>query len=266
MKLIRNIIIVTIFIMAVAFCFCVAPNYQKSEYEDRANLVINFKNVTGTMKGEVIRDDNNVYMSLDDIKNYFDNYIYLDQKYNYIIVSGNGLLARFDINANTVEINNKTNKSKIIKKNNLIYVPINVLKDVYNIKVEYKEKNDIVTIESLDKELKQAKVNKSVNVKSKKTVFSRSLEKVNSDSIVYVKEFQQTANNENTDNSSSNIVDKIKTFVKNQKDKNDNEWIYVRTENGITGYIRKSDIGNITTARAEKKSRQRNYKHGLGLF
>ena len=253
MKLIRNIIIVLIFIVAVIFCLCIAPNYKKSDYDDRTNLVINFKNVTSTMKGEVIRDENNIYISLDDIRNYYDKYIYLDEKYNYIIVSGNGLLVRFDINSDTVEINNKTSKSKVIKKDNLIYLPINLLKDVYNIDVKYNEKTDIVTIESLDKELKQAKLNKSVNVKSKKTFLSRTVEEVDQNGTIYVRESGQVENNEVIIDDSNDIIDKVKAFVKNQKNNNDNDWIYVRTENGTTGYIHKSNIESITTVREEKK-------------
>ena len=252
MKIIRNIVIVVAFIVAVAFCLYVAPNYQKSEYADRTNLVINFKNVTGTMKGEVIRAEDNIYISLDDIKNYYDSYIYLDEKYNYIVVSGNGYLACFDVNAETVKINGKTSKAKIINKNSLTYVPINMLEDAYNINVEYKEKTNTVTIESLDKELKQAKLNKNVSVKSKTTSLSRSLEKLESGDIVFIKESQQIQNNGNTGDS-QNLIEKIKSFAKKLKNNNDKEWIYVRTKNGTTGYIRKDNIGDITTVREDKK-------------
>ena len=51
MKTIRNIILVILFGAIVAFCLYIAPNYEKDENENVTNLVINYSNVTGRMKG-----------------------------------------------------------------------------------------------------------------------------------------------------------------------------------------------------------------------
>ena len=110
MKIFRRIIIVMLVLLLIGiigFCLCIAPNYKKSGYENRVNLVINYRNVTGSMKGEVIRENGNEYISLDDINNYFDRYTYYDEKYNYIIATGNGHIACFDIKAGTAEIDSK---------------------------------------------------------------------------------------------------------------------------------------------------------------
>ncbi len=257
MKLIRNLILVIIFIVAVAFCLYIAPNYKKSGYEDRINLVINFKNVTSTMKGEVIKENNNIYISIDDINNYYDRYIYYDKKYNYIIASKNGYLACFDINRAKLDINGNVTGDKVIKKDNLYYVPINVLQELYNIKVDYNEKTNIVTIDSLDNELKQASVNKKADVKSKPTMLSRTLEKVDNNSTVYVKENNEENNKESTSKSKSkSIVSKINNYIEQYETQNEKNWTYIKTENGTLGYIHNNSLNEIVTARAKKAVEQ----------
>ena len=250
MKVVRNIIFVILFIVIVGFCLCIAPNYQKSGYEDRTNLVINFRNVTGTMKSEVIRENGNIYLSLDDINNYFDRYTYYDEKYDYIIVARNGHFACFDIKAGTAEIDSKTINEKIIEKDNLKYIPINYLEEFYDIKVKYNESTDIVSIESTNTELKQATTSVKLSVKSKQTNFSRTLEKVDKGSTLYVKEVTES------DDTSSNVKPetlkgKITNWFNIQKKKIAKNWVVVRTENGTVGYIHKDSLEDIKITREE---------------
>ena len=83
MKTIRNIILVIIFGALIGFTLYIAPNYKKDPNENVTNLVINYTNVTGKMNGKVIIDDNEtIYLSLDDIENYYDRYtgLYLNSK------------------------------------------------------------------------------------------------------------------------------------------------------------------------------------------
>lgn len=254
MKLIRNFILVIIFACMVAFCLYIAPNYKEPNYKDRTNLVINYKNVTGTMKGEVIRENNNIYICLDDINNYYDNYIYHDEKYNYIIASKNGYLACFDINNGKLDINGKVTSNKIIKKNNLYYVPINVLQELYNIKVNYKEKTDIVVIESLDNETNQAKLNKKSVIKYKPTMLSKTLENVDSGSTVYIKNEEKT--NENKEKKSKSILSKINNYIKQYEEENAKNWTYVKTENGTLGYIQNRYMDNISVTKTKEKENQ----------
>ena len=84
MKSIGKVMLVIIFAVIVIFCLYIAPNYKKTGNEGKTNLVINYKNVTGKMKGRVINVDNNVYLAIDDIENYYDRHIYFDKQYNYI--------------------------------------------------------------------------------------------------------------------------------------------------------------------------------------
>ena len=51
------------------------------------NLVINNKNVTSNLKKEIIIEDGNIYLSKQDIGNFFDKYIYEDKENNQIITT-----------------------------------------------------------------------------------------------------------------------------------------------------------------------------------
>lgn len=269
MKTIRNIILVIIFIMLVSFGLYIAPNYEKDTNEGKTNLVINYTNVTGKMKGKILLQDDEVYLSKDDIENYYDKYIYYDEQYNYIIATANGKYAYFDIDSGILNINEKKSNIKIIKEDDMYYIPISSLESVYNIDVKYIEEANTVIIESLDRALETATTNKKVDVKYKSTSFSKTLEKIDSNTKVAI--VPQTTKNTTAENSETtvavkkeSVTDKIKNtlskasnFIDEIETKNSQNWTLVRTENGTLGYIKNSDLENITIEREAEKQEEK---------
>ena len=254
MKLIGKVILVIIFAVLVIFCLYIAPNYKKTGNEGKINLVINYKNVTGKMKGRVIKDDKNVYLALDDIENYYDRYIYLDKQYNYIVASDNGCLACFDIDNGILTLNGKKIDARIIEENDIYYVPITALQDLYNIRVNYKDATDTVVIESLDRAQNITSTNKEVSVKSKATFFSSTLEKLNTNSNVYMKVDNGEDNKvEGTKSTATSSSDNVSAYIAKLEADQAKEWTYIRTENGTLGYVKKSDLNDIKTIDGVKK-------------
>lgn len=95
-------------------CIIYSTKLQKDSNENVTNLVINYTNVTGKMNGKVIIDDDEtIYLSLDDIENYYDRYIFFEKQYNYIIATANGKTACFDIKNQTLTINDKKENAKL---------------------------------------------------------------------------------------------------------------------------------------------------------
>ena len=87
-KIVLNIIIVVIFLAIVSGVFYFSPNYIKEDYEGKTKILINNNNVTLKMKNDVyIDENNNVFMSMPDIKNYFDKYIEYDKEYGDIVTT-----------------------------------------------------------------------------------------------------------------------------------------------------------------------------------
>ena len=232
MKTIRNIILVIIFGALVGFALYIAPNYKKDPNENVTNLVINYTNVTGKMSGKVIIDDNEtIYLSLDDIENYYDRYIFFEKQYNYIIATANGKTACFDIKNQTLTINDKKEKCKIINQDDKYYIPITALESVYNINVKYVSDYNTVVIDSLDKPLETAKTNKEVWVKSKNIELSRTLEKLQADTTI--------------------------SIVPNDENKDYKGWTLVKTDNGKIGYIKSENLTDFKTERSEEKEEQK---------
>ena len=233
MKTIRNIILVMLFGAIISFCLYIAPNYKKDGNENVTNLVINYTNVTEKMKGEVIiEDDGTIYISKEDIENYYDKYVYYDKQYNYIVATANGKKACFNIDDGTLDINGNKTKSKIIQKNDLYYIPISKIENVYNIDVKYVKEYDTVIIESLDRKLETAKTTKSTIVKYKNTEFSKSLEKLDKDTKV--------------------------SIVPNKENKDYKWWTLVKTENGKIGYVKNESLTEHIIERTDPVKEQKN--------
>jgi len=211
-----------------ALCvYKLAPNYINNDITNKTNLVINFTNVTGRMKQEMIIDENNVvYLSIDDIRNYYDEYIYYDNEYNQIVTSSENKLAVLEINKKEMTVNGEkvkiNGKAQLI--NDIYYLPISDMEEVYNVKIDRPE-NKIV-IESLDRELKVAKTSKKSNVKYKTTQLSRNIEKLEENDKVII---AQVAENSLPQG-----------------------WVKVRTKNGNLGYIEEKHLTNITIEREQK--------------
>ena len=264
MKTIRNIILVIIFVILVSGVLYIAPNYEQDTNGEKTKLVINYSDVTKRMKGEVILKDKEVYLLKEDIENYYDEYIYYDKQYNCITATSNGKIACFNINDNTLDINGERSKKQIIIKNNMYYIPISSLESVYNIDVRYAKENNTVIIESLDRKLETATINKNVDVKYKSTSFSKTLEKIDKNTKVALVPKNKTATQDSQKQTATNSSNKIKDVIRNIsnyvsdiEEKNSKEWTLVRTENGNLGYIKNEDLENIKTERLDKKTEEK---------
>lgn len=226
-KIFFKIVIILIFLTGIMFSLKIAPNYIRNDITDKTNLIINYSNVTGRMKQNLLIDENEViYLSLNDIMNYYDKHIYYDQKYNQIVTSSETKLAVLKIDEKQITINGEKQKidgaAKV--KDNIYYLPISEMEDVYNIKVS-KIENKVV-IESLDKKLTTGRAIKKISVRYKPTFFSRTIEKVSENEKVIIAEVDKNALPQG--------------------------WIKVRTQNGNIGYVEEKLLKNISVEREEK--------------
>ena len=125
-KIVLNIIIVLIFLAIVSGVFYFSPNYIKEDYEGKTKILINNNNVTLKMKNDVyIDENNNVFMSMPDIKNYFDKYIEYDKEDGDIVTTSEINIAKLSTEKNTITINGEEEElnSSAIKKGETIYLP-----------------------------------------------------------------------------------------------------------------------------------------------
>lgn len=189
------------------------------------NLVINNKNVTLNLKKDIFIEEDEIYISKQDLGNFFDKYIYEDTKNNQIITTYDNKIAAISLEENKININgsNKTTYAQPIKKDNTIYIPIQELEDVYGIEIKYIENSKVLTIDSTSKEQKKAMITKNVAVKSSKKFIAKTIDRVQKGSYVVV-------------------ISEEKGYTK------------IRTENGKIGYVKSNKIANTVTVREEIKT------------
>lgn len=188
------------------------------------NLVINNKNVTSNLKKEIIIEDGNIYLSKQDLGNFFDKYIYEDKENNQIITTYDTKVATISLDSEEITINGtkKETSGKVIQKDNIIYIPITDLENVYGIDIKYIEDSKVLVLDSVTKEQKKAIVTKNVSVKSSKKFIAKTVERIKKGSYVVVVS-------------------------------EENGYARIRTENGKLGYVKLNKLANIVTVREEIK-------------
>lgn len=118
-KNIIKVLVVIILLMIAIAILKIAPNYIRDEIKNKVNLVINNSNVTASLKNDIYIDENDViYLSKEDIDNFFDEYVYYDKKYNQIITTSENKIATLEVENTTIYINGEEQniKSSVIEK------------------------------------------------------------------------------------------------------------------------------------------------------
>ena len=230
-KIFSKIIIVAIFLGLVFFVLKIAPNYVNTEIADKTNLVINNTNVTDVLKNDVIIENGVIYISEDDIQNFFDPHIYYDEKYNQVITTSANKIASIIIgeNAMTNNGNKESISGTVIERNNTRYIPFSSLKNVYNVEINYINSSDTITVDSLDEKYVTANSTEDNVIKSDPTYLSRVVDTLNSGEKVTIVQDDNNVNYQIGD------------------------WVEVRTDAGKLGYIKYEDLSNETVKREKAK-------------
>ncbi len=221
-KKIKKILII---IIAIILIGTIAYNISNNIIVDKnksINLVINNKNVTSNLKKEIIIENDNIYISKQDLGNFFDKYIYEDTENNNIVTTYNNKIASISLEKNKININGsiKNTYAHAENKEGTIYVPITELEDVYGIEIKYLPDSKVLTIDSTSKEQKKGIITKNVSVKSSTKFISKTIDKVKKGSYVIV-------------------VSEDKGYTK------------IRTENGKVGYVKTNKVANTVVVREE---------------
>ena len=197
-------------------------NYIILDKNKNINLVINNKNVTSNLKKDIIIENDNIYISKQDLGNFFDKYIYEDKENDNIVTTYNNKIATISLEENKMNVNgsNKNTYAHAENRNGTIYIPITELEDVYGIEIKYIENSKVLTIDSTSKEQKKAIITKDVAVKSSTKFIAKTVDRVKKGSYVIV-------------------VSEDKGYAK------------IRTENGKVGFVKSNKIANTVVVREE---------------
>jgi spore germination protein YaaH len=235
-KMIKNIIIIAIALIAIVLIFTFAKNFTKDENEGKIALIINNKDVTARLKKDIFIDEQGIiYLSKEDIANFFDEYIYLEEETNQIITTYGTKVAALSLEQNKMTINGSTTNilKTVIEKDETYYMPFSEMNDIYNVEIKYIEKTNTITVDSLDKEQIKYTASKNISIKSKTTAISKTLDKVKKgEKVIYISSTEKG-------------------------------WAKVRTENGIIGYVKENKLTNKITVREDMEENKENQKISL---
>ena len=222
----KKIIIRTgIIILAIIILFIIvmiANNYIILDKNKTTNLVINNRNVTSNLKNEIIQEDGIIYLSEDDIANFFDKYIYLEEENNKIITTYDKKIAEVSTEENVININgaDKTTSAHAIERDGIMYLPISEMTEVYDIEINNIEETKVITMDSLDQEQKEAIVTSNLAVKSSTNFIAKTLDRIEKgDTVVVIS--------------------------------SDGKYSRIRTENGKIGYIKTNKLANEYVVRED---------------
>lgn len=193
----------------------IANDYIILDQNEKTSLVINNGNISN-LKHDILIEDDVIYISKDDIKNFFDRYIYLDEENNQIITTYDKKIATIGFEGNILTINgaNKKIYANAKKEGETIYLPISEMKDVYGIEIENIKDSKVVTIDSIDREQKKAMASKDAAVKSSTGFIAKTIDRINKGAYVIV------------------------------VSKTDDGWTKIRTPNGKVGYVKNDVVVN----------------------
>lgn len=234
-KLITRTFFTIIAFIVLIFVGFIANDYIILDNNKKTNLVINNKNVTSNLKNDILIEENIIYLSKPDIANFFDKYIYDEEKSNQIITTYDKKIAAIGFEKNIITINGseKDIYAHAIQRDNVEYLPISEMKDVYNIEIQNIENTKVITMDSLDKEQKRAIVSSNLPVKSSTNIIAKTVDRIKKgDSVV--------------------VISSDKGYTK------------IRTENGKLGYVKSNKLENEYTVR-EKMEEEKQIEGKINL-
>lgn len=187
-KVIKRTFFTIVALLVIFVVAMIANNYIILDSNETTNLIINNKNMTSSLKNEIFIKDNIIYLSKQDIANFFDKHIYEDEKTNKIITTYEKKIAEIGFDDNTININGSDKEiyAHAIEKDGQTYLPISEMTDIYNIEMANIPETNIVTIDSLEKAQKRAIVNSNVSVKSSSNFISRTVDRIKKGDAVIV--------------------------------------------------------------------------------
>ena len=211
--------LIAVFILLIIIIIMNSRNDSKNLNYEKTQIILNNVNITNDLQDDIILQDNNIYMSIDDVKKFLDETVYEENE--LIITTSKFKIATLSLeNTEEVTINGSKQeiKNTVIKNDDKKYIAISELEKVYNYEFQFIENTNIVTIDNLNKELITAEAKKNITIKEENKIFSKSIEKIKKgDKIICINE------------------EKGKTKV--------------RTQNGNIGYVSTKSLTNIVTQR-----------------
>ena len=215
----RNILIIILIISILIVI--VKLNNEPNNKNKEISVIISNQDITSELENKIFVQNDVVYMSFDDIKKCLDETIYFEEEDDLIITSSDRKIAALKIDESDIEINGSEisiDGQALKMMENIIYLPISELENVYDYELNYIPESKNVIIDYYSNRIEKAKVKKKSSLKKEEKKFSAAIEKLKKDDEVFV-------------------ISK------------DNKWTKIRTQKGNIGYIKNSKLKDFSVER-----------------
>ena len=218
-------------IVLILILIIVIRNKPIKKNNEITQIVLNNENITNKLVSPIIFENNQIYMSYEDIKQFFDETLYTEEDTGCIITTSDRKLAIIKKDDQTMRVNNSNVdvKNIIIEQDSKIYIAISELTIVYNFEIEKIEKTNIITIDMLNKKSVKAYANKNIKIKEDKGVISKAIDEVKKGNWLF--------------------------FINDE-----NGYAKVRTQDGIIGYVKDKYLSNYINVREDLEIEDKNFK------
>lgn len=214
----RIAILAVVLVIALIIVLLNIFKVEAHKKPDKISLMLN--NEIVELEKEMYKEEENIYISKEDIVKLFDDTLYYNEAEKELITTYNTHIALLKVDDTFMVLNDSNVELKgcLTEKDGVIYLPLTDLGIVYDLEIEYSEEYNRVILSSTQEEKKQAITLKKATLKEKPSMFSKKIEKLDMSEYVVV----------------------LGTEKKYKK---------VRTENGNIGYVKENKISNEETIR-----------------
>lgn len=222
--------VVFVIVLIILFIFIIKNRMIKKNYET-TQVILNNENISNKLENDIIFENNQIYMSYNDIKTILDKTLYTEESTGLIITTSDRKLAIINKEEQTLKINgsNVEVKNIVTQKNETLYMAISELKNVYNCEIEKIDETNVITIDMLNKKCIKAYAKKNIKIKEKNELLSSNIDEVKKGNWLY--------------------------FIDDE-----NGYAKVRTQNGIIGYVKNKLLNNFITERDDFLENAKTFK------
>ena len=203
-----------IFLAVVTFLFVTARDFGDIKISrSDVNLIIYGDTISSEYNPFV--EDGHIFLSLDTVSQFIDEELFYDEDTQKVIVTTEDALYKFTVGKNIATKNLREYDAKACCRivDDIVYIDMNLVKDIYGIKFEYNEETNAISIDKLDTDDLNLNYNE-------------------------VKLYSDI----NTNSDILEVLDKTNTVTVYPDSLEHSRWYKVKSDSGKIGYIEKAAV------------------------
>lgn len=203
-----------IFLAVVTFLFVTARDFGDIKISrSDVNLIIYGDTISSEYNPFV--EDGHIFLSLDTVSQFIDEELFYDEDTQKVIVTTEDALYKFTVGKNIATKNLREYDAKACCRivDDIVYIDMNLVKDIYGIKLEYNKETNAISIDKLDTDDLNLNYNE-------------------------VKLYSDI----NTNSDILEVLDKTNTVTVYPDSLEHSRWYKVKSDSGKIGYIEKAAV------------------------